>query len=91
MSDTLTPVAVRTMFSFLSSAAREVMMQMFVFGPVWDGNLVSKQGRSELVELGLVFRVQGWQSLTQTGIEVAIAADVSSWKDQRWHRKQACM
>jgi len=75
-------------FGDLSSGAKEVMMQLFVMGPTWDGNLVSKQGRSELIEYGLVFKVEGFQSLTESGLLMAISCDVSGWKDQRWHRKQ---
>jgi hypothetical protein len=44
----------------LSSAATEVLMQLFVTGPTWDGNIISKAGRGELVELGLAFHENGW-------------------------------
>jgi hypothetical protein len=75
-------------FIRLSSSAKDVMMQLFVVGPTWDGNLISKQGRTELVDKGLVFRTEGWQSLTEAGLTIAINADVSDWHDQRWYRKQ---
>jgi hypothetical protein len=75
----------------LSSAAKEVMGQMFLNGPIWDGNLVSKEGRASLVAAGLAFQVRGFTSLTPEGVVVAI-----EWKDfhrpltdwsQRWLRK----
>ena len=74
----------------LSSAAIEVLMQLFVTGPVWDGNLVSKSGRSELVGAGLAFCDIGWTSLTAEGVSVAVnwdRADLSRWHDQRWIEK----
>ena len=39
----------------LSSGALAVLHQLFA-GPVWDGDLVEKQGRTELVKLGLAQR-----------------------------------
>lgn len=75
-------------FGDQSGAAREVMFQLFVFGPCYDGGLASKTGRDELVDQGLAFRTHGWQSLTAAGVEMAIAADVKDWHDQRWRKKQ---
>lgn len=75
----------------LSGAAKDVMMQFFVTGPVWDGNLVAKSGRNELVEKGYAFRGNGWQALTPSGLELAVFADVSGWADRRWYRKQQCL
>lgn len=75
-------------FESLSGAAKDEMMQLFVVGPTWDGNLVSKQGRTELIDKGLAFKQEGFQSLTSMGLSVAIGADVSQWADKRWHRKQ---
>jgi hypothetical protein len=60
----------------ISSAAKEVLGQMFLSGPIWDGNLVSKAGRSDLVAAGLAFQVNGFTSLTPEGVRVAI-----EWKD----------
>ena len=74
----------------LSSAAIEVLMQLFVTGPTWDGNIVSKSGRSELVSAGLTFHDNGWASLTAEGVRVAVGwdrASVSRWHDQRWIEK----
>jgi hypothetical protein len=76
------------MFDPLSGAAKDVMMQLFVTGPTWDGNLIAKSGRNELVDKGLAFRCEGWQSLSLEGLKVAITADVKGRSDQRWYQKQ---
>lgn len=68
--------------------ANEVMMQLFVFGPTWDGNLVSKSERDELLEVGLIERYEGWQWLNEAGMKVALSVDVKDWSDKRWYRKQ---
>lgn len=60
----------------LSSCAKEVLGQLFMKGPTWDGNIVSKAGRGELVDLGLAFHAHGFASLTPEGVRVAI-----EWKD----------
>ena len=68
-------------------------MQLFVSGPTWDSNLISKSGRSELIELGLAFYVNGWQSLTEEGVRVASEwdlAELRSSHDKRWYNKAAC-
>lgn len=74
----------------LSSAAVDVLGQLFVAGPVWDGNLISKVGRDQLVEVGLACRWNGWQTLTQDGLTAAV-----EWKfgeetpqNRSWYRKQ---
>ncbi len=35
----------------------------------WDGNLISKQYRDELVKSGLVQRAYGYNFLTEKGVE----------------------
>jgi len=60
----------------LSSAAKDVLGQLFMNGPTWDGNIVSKSGRGELVEAGLAFHAHGFASLTSEGVHVAI-----EWQD----------
>lgn len=72
----------------LSSAAIDGLGQLFLFGPTWDGNVVSKSGRDELVVNGLAFRYEGWQSLTREGVKLALEMDVKSRYDQKWYRKQ---
>ena len=78
-------------FDALSSAAKEVMMQLFVFGPCWDGHVVSKQARTELVKAGYAERFNGWQQLTTKGLALAIdegtISRVKQWDDKRWYKK----
>jgi hypothetical protein len=76
----------------LSAAAIDVLAQLFVKGPTWDGNITSKSGRGDLVAAGLAFHAHGWASLTPEGVRVAIEWDRSllkTWHDQRWYRKAA--
>ena len=40
----------------------------FRFGPIWDGNLISKQARDELVDGGYLERSYGFQFLTAHGV-----------------------
>lgn len=71
---------------------REVMMQLFVQGPTWDGDLVSKSERDDLVDDGFCNRADGWNFLTAEGVRVAASAgrlEAKSWADQRWYRKAA--
>ena len=44
----------------------------FRFGPVWDGNLISKEARNHLVKSGFVTRCQGFQMLTEKGVEILV-------------------
>lgn len=41
-------------------------------GPVWDGNLVSKDARDALFRAGLVGKHDGWNFLTSLGVSVCI-------------------
>lgn len=56
----------------LSSSAREVLHQLFINGPTWDGDIVSKPGRGDLFKRGLSDRVQGFAFLTRAGMELAV-------------------
>jgi hypothetical protein len=74
----------------LSPAAIDVLEQLFVSGPTWDGNLVSKSGRTELVRDGLAFAKHGYNSLTAEGINVAATRDVNLLRRRRnkaWYTK----
>lgn len=77
----------------LSPSAIEMLGQLFVSGPVWDGNCVSKDGRTELVDLGYAERGMGWQWLTRAGVSLAIdpslTASSRGWK--KWRDKAAAM
>jgi hypothetical protein len=52
----------------LSPAAMEVLRQLFMTGPVWDGNITSKSGRDELIDWTLAARHNGWTILTMNGL-----------------------
>lgn len=65
----------------LSPNAVEMLGQLFVNGPTWDGNVCSKAGRGELFDLKLAFRVEGFTTLTEKGLRLAI-----EWKQARWDR-----
>lgn len=62
----------------LSPSAIAVLHQLFKTGPTWDGNIVSKSGRGELIAAGYAGRVSGFRLhfafLTKDG--VALAASV---------------
>ena len=67
----------------------EALKQLFVDGPTWDGNLVSKSQRDDLVAAGFASRWDGWNFLTQEGVEAAVAAGIAAREahDQRWYKK----
>lgn len=50
----------------VSYLALDVLRQL-QRGPVWDGNLISKSGRNELVQAGYANRGNGMNSLTSKG------------------------
>jgi hypothetical protein len=74
----------------LSGSAVDVLGQLFVAGPVWDGNLISKSGRDELVRVGLAHQWNGWQTLTQDGLTAAVEWKMAEETPQNrsWFRKQ---
>jgi hypothetical protein len=59
----------------LSSTAVEMLGQLYVSGPTWDGNVVSKNGRGELVRAGLAWHEHGYASLTPEGVRTAAEWD----------------
>lgn len=42
----------------------------------WDGNLISKHDRDELVKVGLAHRGFGWNWLSDKGVETLINLDL---------------
>jgi hypothetical protein len=64
----------------------EVLMQLFVHGPTWDGNIVSKADRDALKQAGLVDRWNGWNYLTQEGVEAGVAGGLASGR-RGWRGK----
>lgn len=65
----------------LSATAIEVLGQLYAYGPTWDGNIVSKNGRGELVQAGLAWHEHGYASLTPEGVHLAAEWDIN------WIRK----
>lgn len=56
----------RTAWNCMPSGYREVLRQLVETGPVWDGDIASKQYRDCLLEMGLANRacVKGKQGFT---------------------------
>jgi hypothetical protein len=84
----VTPVTAKP----LSRGAIDALAQLFVNGPTWDGNLITKSGRDQLVEAGLAAKVGGgWNFLTIEGVLVAsewrTGGTGSSDLDRRWSAK----
>jgi hypothetical protein len=73
----------------LSERAIEVVGQLFVYGPTWDGDLASKMGRDEIVDAGLAVRRDGWQWLTEDGVFAAIEFGKRAASD-KWRGKAFC-
>lgn len=48
----------------------EQLYSFLKFGPVWDGDLISKQARTDLVAYGLAGRREGYNFLTSNGVEL---------------------
>lgn len=74
----------------LSSSALAVMEQLFLNGPTWDGNLVSKSGRDELFSVGYIDTHDGWQWLSHPGFVYALNLESTRDRaDKRWYNKQS--
>jgi hypothetical protein len=52
----------------LTAIQLEVLWQLRI--TVWDGYLISKMARNELVGRGLATRLNGWQVITREGLAV---------------------
>lgn len=75
----------------LSPAAVEMLGQLYVSGPTWDGNVCSKNGRGELCRAGLAWHEHGYASLTPEGVRLASEwsiKDLMRRHDQRWLKKR---
>lgn len=79
------------MEQYIKYEKNEVLMQLFCYGPIWDGNLVSKMDRDILVEDGLVDRWNGWNYLNRLGVKIGYEAGLRTkhWHDQTWYKKTA--
>lgn len=74
----------------LSPAAIECLGQLYVGGPIWDGNIISKAGRGELVQAGLAHHQHGYAFLTPDGVQIAAEwdrADLRKHNHTRWLEK----
>jgi hypothetical protein len=72
----------------LPDNAADVLRCLFFNGPTWDGNVPSKSGRDELVDMKLAARGNGWQWLTKAGIDACFAAGIHNEKDRRESRER---
>lgn len=71
----------------------KVLMQLFVDGPTWDGNLISKADRNELLRWNLCNTINGWNYLTGSGVTAAVKVGMKAkdWSDGRYYRKAATL
>jgi hypothetical protein len=75
----------------LSPSAVEMLGQLYVNGPTWDGNVCSKQGRADLCRAGLAWRAHGYAQLTQEGVRIAAEWDIRDLQrrhEARWLKKR---
>lgn len=75
----------------LSSSAIEVLGQLYTRGPIWDGNICSKQGRDELCRAGLALHHHGYAFLTSEGVRTVIEWDMHDLRrrnEDRWIEKR---
>ena len=70
----------------LAPDEKEMLQQLFFSGPTWDGDLVSKAGRTGLVRRGYAEQCNGWQQLTSSGFELAVRAGLGDDKERRADR-----
>lgn len=70
----------------LTSAAVEVLGQLYVNGPTWDGNICSKAARGELIRAGLAWHHHGYASLTPDGVRVAVEWDRADLRRRGYDR-----
>lgn len=76
----------------LSVAAFDVLGQLYADGPTWDGNVISKSGRDEIVRAGLAWHESGYANLTPEGVRVAAGWDRAHLRRDgktQWLHKQS--
>lgn len=56
----------------ITGGMRDVLEQLWLKGPTWDGNIVSKMGRNELVTRGWALHMNGHAFLTAEGVTLAV-------------------
>lgn len=75
----------------LSGNAIEMLGQLYVKGPTWDGNVCSKVGRDELCRAGLALHRHGYAFLTSEGVRAAAEWDIADLRrrnEQNWLKKR---
>lgn len=60
----------------------EVLWQLFMDGPVWDGDLISKADRDECSAKGWVFQYRGWNFVTPLGVAQCLALGYDREKEK---------
>lgn len=70
----------------MPSGVYEALWQMFLNGPVWDGDLVCKTSRKWLVSNGMAERSSGFNFLTATGVNMAVSLDMNRRKEREARR-----
>ena len=69
----------------LTAAEKDTLIALVEQGPLWDGDVPSKQGRDSLVRRGLAAKVivkgeDGWQAATYAGREAYKALYPGRWR-----------
>ena len=70
----------------MPSSVHEAMWQMFKDGPIWDGDLVSKEARNWLVLNDMADRAAGFNFLTVDGVEMAVSLEMHRRKEKERHK-----
>lgn len=65
----------------MPSGVHEALWQMFLSGPIWDGNLVCKTSRKWLVSNGMADRAEGFNFLTGAGVAMAVSLGMDQRKE----------
>ncbi len=79
--------ALRLVWQCLDSGHRDQLRQLLFQGPVWDGCVVSKRARDELMTMGLATRCcfqgeQGYTAATYQAFDVFDEARKLEWTQQ---------
>lgn len=70
----------------LSASAVAVLEQLFLTGPTWDGDVISKDGRDELIKHKYAFRVDAHASLTMEGVALCTRSEIAIKKEKKRSR-----
>lgn len=66
----------------MPTGVSETLWHFFRDGPIWDGDLISKEARSWLVSEGLADRADGFNFLTAAGVSMAVSLDMHRRKEK---------